>query len=71
MLNMLIVGPRDEVDKKKPPQESPEREAPPEPEHHGHPPRDTRDSPAENPKGNELKKPVHGAVGDALKRRGR
>lgn len=67
-----IVGLMNEVDnKKKQPRDPIEREAPPEPEHGGHPPRDTRDSPAVNPEGEVLKKPVNGAVGDALKRRGR
>ncbi|BCH25588.1 hypothetical protein MesoLjLc_55170 [Mesorhizobium sp. L-8-10] len=66
-----IVGLLYEVDDKKKQPPDPKDGAPPEPEHGGHPPRDTRDSPSENPEGEELEKPVNGAVGDALKRRGR
>jgi hypothetical protein len=66
------VGLINEVDKdKKRPGDPREGEVPPEPDHGALSPRDTREAPTPNPDGEELKKPVNGAVGDALERRGR
>lgn len=55
--------------KRKRPRDPMKSEVPPEPDHGAHPPRDTREAPTPNPDGEELKKPLNGADGDALKRR--